>query len=47
MPTYGGYAIGYHVVQAFLERTGTKIEDATFLPAMEIVKGSGVWERLP
>ncbi len=43
MPTYGGYAIGYHVVQAFLKRTGTTIEEATFLPASEIVAGSGFW----
>ena len=41
MPTYGGYAIGYHVVQAFLRRSGISIEEATFLPAVEIVEGSG------
>jgi uncharacterized protein YjaZ len=41
MPTYGGYAIGYHVVQAFLKRSGRSIEEATFLPATEIVAGSG------
>lgn len=41
MPPYGGYAIGYHVVQAFLKRTGATIEEATFLPAQEIVAGSG------
>jgi uncharacterized protein YjaZ len=41
MPTYGGYAIGYHVVKAFLERSGLTIEEATFLPAQEIVQGSG------
>jgi uncharacterized protein YjaZ len=41
MPTYGGYAIGYHAVQAFLERSGLSIEEATFLPAKEIVRGSG------
>lgn len=43
MPTYGGYAVGYHVVQAFLQRSGKTIEEATFLPAEEIVKGSGVF----
>ena len=41
MPTYGGYAIGYHVVQAFLKRSGWSIEEATFLPAREIVARSG------
>jgi uncharacterized protein YjaZ len=41
MPTYGGYAIGYHVVQAFMKRGGRSIEEITFLPANEIVAGSG------
>lgn len=41
MPTYGGYAIGYHIVQAFLKRSGLSIEETTFLPANEIVEGSG------
>ena len=43
MPTYGGYAIGYHVVQAFLKRSGLSIEQATFVPANEIVQGSGLF----
>jgi uncharacterized protein YjaZ len=41
MPAFGGYAVGYHLVQAFLERSGMSIEEATFLPAGEIVAGSG------
>lgn len=41
MPAFGGYAVGYHLVRAFLERTGMSIEEATFLPAAEIVAGSG------
>jgi uncharacterized protein YjaZ len=41
MPTYGGYAIGYHVVQAFMQRSGKSIEEVTFLPATDIVAGSG------
>lgn len=44
MPTYGGYAIGYHVVQAFLERSGLSVEEATFLPAGEIVAGAGFFD---
>jgi len=40
MPAYGGYAVGYQVVQAFLKRSGTSIEEATFLPASEIIAGS-------
>jgi hypothetical protein len=46
MPDYGGYAIGYHLVQAYLARTGTTIEAATFLPAMEIIEGSGFFASL-
>lgn len=41
MPAYGGYAVGYHVVQAFLKRSGLTVEAATDLPAAEIVAGSG------
>jgi uncharacterized protein YjaZ len=44
MPTYGGYAIGYHVVQAFLKRSGLSIEETTFVPANAIVQGSGFFE---
>lgn len=44
MPTYGGYAIGYRVVQAFLERSGCSIEETTFMPSLEIVRGSGFFE---
>ena len=44
MPTLGGYAVGYHVVQAFLKRSGKSIEEATFLPAREIVETSGFFE---
>ncbi|MCA9946625.1 MAG: hypothetical protein KC449_24255 [Anaerolineales bacterium] len=40
MPMYGGYAIGYHVVQAFLQHTGMSVEDATFVHADEIVAKS-------
>jgi uncharacterized protein YjaZ len=41
MPDYGGYAIGYRVVQAYLQCTGQTIEEATFLPAEEIIRDSG------
>ena len=44
MPTFGGYAIGYHVVQAYLARTGHSIEAATFVPAMEIVTESDYFD---
>lgn len=44
MPDYGGYAVGYHVVQAYLQRTGNSIAAATFLPAEEIVAESGYFQ---
>lgn len=44
MPTYGGYAVGYYLVQAFLKRSGLTIEETTFLPAQEIVAGSGFFD---
>jgi uncharacterized protein YjaZ len=43
MPAYGGYAIGYHVVQAFLQRSGCSAAEATFIPANHIVRESG-WD---
>lgn len=44
MADYGGYAVGYHVVQAFLERTGLSVEEATFVPAMRVVQESGYFD---
>ncbi len=44
MPNFGGYAIGYRIVQAYLERTGKSIEEATFLPAQQIIEESGFFE---
>lgn len=44
MPDYGGYAIGYRVVQAYLQRTGKSIEASTFLPAAEIIAQSGYFD---
>ena len=46
MPTYGGYAIGYHVVQAFLRRMGMTVEEATFVSADEIVAQSDFFAKL-
>lgn len=44
MPEYGGYAIGYRVVQAYLQRTGKSAAEATFVSADEIVRDSGYFE---
>lgn len=46
MPPYGGYAVGYHVVQAYLRRTGKSVEEATFVPADEIVRESGYFDAV-
>ncbi len=46
MPTFGGYAVGYHVVQAFLQRSGLSVEEATFIPADEIVAESKFFAEL-
>lgn len=40
MPNFGGYAVGYHTVQAYLKRTGKTIEEATLLPAAELIEAS-------
>ncbi len=41
VPDYAGYAIGYHVVQAYLRRTGKTVVETTFMPAQEIIAASG------
>jgi uncharacterized protein YjaZ len=38
--------VGYHVVQAFLQRSGLSVEEATFVPTNEIVSGSGFFEAI-
>lgn len=45
MPDYGGYAIGYRVVQAYLKQTGSTIEAATFVPAADIVTKSSYFNE--
>lgn len=41
MPDFGGYAVGYHLVRAYLRRRGVTIEEATLTPAHVIVQESG------
>jgi uncharacterized protein YjaZ len=38
--------VGYRVVQAFLQRTGLSVEEATFIPADEIVAESRFFAEL-
>lgn len=40
LPDYAGYAIGYRVVQAYLQRTGQSVVEATFIPANQIIAES-------
>lgn len=37
VPNYAGYAMGYHVVLAYLKRTGRSAAEATYVPWQEIV----------
>lgn len=41
LPDFAGYAIGYHVVQAYLRKAGGKVTDAVFVPARQIIAESG------
>lgn len=41
IPPFAGYAIGYRVVQAYLQRTGSSVVEATFIPAQTIIAESG------
>jgi uncharacterized protein YjaZ len=40
IPDFAGYAIGYRVVQRYLQRTGRTAVEATFLPSQEIIAES-------
>ena len=44
LPFCAGYTIGFHLVQAYLARTGRSIVEATFTPANEIVAEAGYFE---
>jgi len=41
VPTYAGYALGYKLVQAYLQRTGKSVAEATYTPSAEILAESG------
>jgi len=40
VPAFAGYAIGYKVVQAYLQRTGQSVVEASFVPARQIIAES-------
>ena len=41
VPDFAGYAMGYRVVRAYIERTGRTAAQATYVPWQEIVEESG------
>lgn len=41
LPDFAGYAIGYKVVQAYLQKTGQNVVDAMFIPHDKIIAESG------
>lgn len=44
LPIYAGYAIGYRVVQAYLQRSGKNVVGTTFVPAQTIIADSGFFD---
>ena len=38
LPYCAGYAVGYHLIKYYLQKTGISIEEATILPHEEILK---------
>ena len=44
LPNCAGYAVGYHIVQKFMEKTGKDIIEATFTPAERIIEESGFFD---
>ncbi len=45
VPAFAGYALGYHIVQAYLHKTGQSVVEATFIPADDIIKISGFFDE--
>lgn len=45
MPFCGGYAVGYHAVQAYLRKTSISVEKATIIDGDEIMIASGYFEN--
>ena len=44
LPNSAGYAVGYHIVQAFMKKTGEDIVEATITPAEKIIEKSGFFD---
>lgn len=41
IPDYAGYALGYHTVQAYLQKTGKNVVEASLVPPRELIAESG------
>lgn len=46
IPDFAGYAVGYRLVQAYLNKTGQDIVQATYTPWQDIIEKSGFFEGL-
>lgn len=44
IPPLAGYAVGYHLVQAYLKQSGKSVVEATFVPTAELIAESGFFE---
>lgn len=44
VPPFAGYALGYRVVQAYLNKTGQSVVEATFVSAKKIITQSGFFD---
>ncbi|KAA3644592.1 MAG: hypothetical protein DWQ07_14335 [Chloroflexi bacterium] len=44
IPDFAGYAIGYRVVQAYLQKTGKSVVEATFVAHEELIAESGYFD---
>ncbi|HEY3272860.1 MAG TPA: DUF2268 domain-containing protein [Methanocella sp.] len=44
MPDFAGYALGYYVVQAYMEKSGDDIVETTFTPVDDIIRESGFFD---
>jgi uncharacterized protein YjaZ len=44
MPDFAGYACGYFIVQAYMEKTGADIVETTFTPVDDIIRESGFFD---
>lgn len=47
LPYCAGYAVGYHLIKHYLQKTGVSIEEATILPHEEILREAEEFWELP